>query len=157
MKFSACEQNNALTIKSVPPIKNSHLGVYLDIAYFAKNWKHGSKIIFKCMNGVVGPIFNECLCEQRGLWVPWRMHETHFLHGTHWKALSTTYFAGQEVVGPTDRRDGALLNNNEKDLKTQKQKHSRYPNAALVALFFFFSFSTNGRGPSQKNKIKAKR
>ena len=26
----------------------------------AKNWKHCSKIIFKCVNSIVGPIFNIC-------------------------------------------------------------------------------------------------
>ena len=34
------------------------LGVRLDTAYFAENWKHYNKIIFKCINSVIGPIFN---------------------------------------------------------------------------------------------------
>ena len=35
--------------------------VCLDKIYFAEteNWKHCSKIIFKCVNSTVGPIFNE--------------------------------------------------------------------------------------------------
>ena len=49
------------------PLKNanveenvvSKLRVCLDTAYFAKNQKHCSKIIFKCVNSVVGSIFNE--------------------------------------------------------------------------------------------------
>ena len=32
--------------------------VYLDTAYFVKNWKYYSKIIFKCVNNVVKLIFN---------------------------------------------------------------------------------------------------
>ena len=32
--------------------------VYLDTVYFAENWKHCDKIIFKCVNNAVGPIFN---------------------------------------------------------------------------------------------------
>ena len=32
------------------------LWVRLDTAYFAKNWKHYSKVIFKCVNSAVGPI-----------------------------------------------------------------------------------------------------
>ena len=32
--------------------------VRLDTAYFAENWKHYSKIIFKCVNSTVGSIFN---------------------------------------------------------------------------------------------------
>ena len=33
--------------------------VCLDWAYFCWNWKHCSEIIFKCVNSVVGPIFNK--------------------------------------------------------------------------------------------------
>ena len=32
--------------------------------YFTKNWKHCSKIIFKCVNNVVWPFFNESLGEK---------------------------------------------------------------------------------------------
>ena len=39
--------------------------VYLDIAYFAENWKYCSKIIFKCMNSAVIPIFNESFAEKK--------------------------------------------------------------------------------------------
>ena len=45
-----------------------------------ENWKHYSKIICKCVNNVVEPIFNESFVEKRGLWVLWTVHETH------WKA-----------------------------------------------------------------------
>ena len=31
---------------------------------FVENWKHCSKIIFKCVNSVVGPIFNEKMAEK---------------------------------------------------------------------------------------------
>ena len=57
--------------------------VGLDITYFAKNWKHCSKIIFKYVNSVVNFIFNENFVEKRGLWVPWTMHRTH------WKSWNT--------------------------------------------------------------------
>ena len=40
--------------------------VYLDTSYFAENWKHCSKIIFKCINSTVRPIFNESFAEKRG-------------------------------------------------------------------------------------------
>ena len=36
----------------------------LDTTYFAKNWKYCSKIIFKCVNSVVWPIFNESFGEK---------------------------------------------------------------------------------------------
>ena len=40
--------------------------IRLDKTYFAetKNKKHCSKIIFKCVNSVVGPIFNEKVAEK---------------------------------------------------------------------------------------------
>ena len=38
------------------------------------NWKHCSKIIFKCVNSTVRPIFNEKVSEKCNLWDPWTMH-----------------------------------------------------------------------------------
>ena len=51
--------------------------VYFDIkGLFGYNWKlklktekHYSKIIFKCVNSTVGPIFNEKIAEKWNLWV----------------------------------------------------------------------------------------
>ena len=43
--------------------------VHLDWAYFCWNWKHCSKIIFKCVNSIMGPIFNEKVVEKWNLWV----------------------------------------------------------------------------------------
>ena len=60
-------------------------GICLDWAYFCWNWKYCNKIIFKCMNSTMEPIFNEKVVGKRDLWVPWTVH------GTHWCALSTAY------------------------------------------------------------------
>ena len=49
----------------------------MDRTYFAKNWKHCSKIIFKCVNSTVRFIFNEKVVEKWNLWVSWTIHETH--------------------------------------------------------------------------------
>ena len=38
------------------------------------NWKHCSKIIFKCVNITVGPIFNEKIAEKWCLWILWTVH-----------------------------------------------------------------------------------
>ena len=40
---------------------NGEIKVCLNRTYFAEteNWKHCSKIIFKCVNSAVKPIFNE--------------------------------------------------------------------------------------------------
>ena len=47
----------------------------------AENWKlklktekHCSKIIFKCVNSIVGSIFNEKVAEKCILWDPWTVH-----------------------------------------------------------------------------------
>ena len=57
--------------------------VYLDTTYFAENWKHCSKIIFKYVNSAVGSIFNGKVVEKWSLWVPWTVN------GIHWCALYT--------------------------------------------------------------------
>ena len=43
--------------------------ICLDTVYFAENWKYYSKIIFKCVNSAVRPIFNEKVTEKWDLWV----------------------------------------------------------------------------------------
>ena len=67
------------------------------------------------------PIFNESFGEKKGLWVP------RTVHGTHWKALSITYFACQRGSGsraqctrPTDRQHLHVLLN----LKKKKKKRN---------------------------------
>ena len=40
-------------------LRLSTLMVRLNTVYFAENWKYYSKIIFKCVNSAVGPIFNK--------------------------------------------------------------------------------------------------
>ena len=46
----------------------------LDTAYFVENWKYCSKIIFKCVNSAVEPIFNEKVAEKWSLWDPCTVH-----------------------------------------------------------------------------------
>ena len=53
--------------------------VCLDTAYVVENWKCCSKIIFKCVNSAVEPIFNESFVEKKSLWIPWTVHRTHWL------------------------------------------------------------------------------
>ena len=49
------------------------------ILFIAKDCKlkNCSKIIFKCVNSAVGPIFNESLARKKGLWVSWTVYGTH--------------------------------------------------------------------------------
>ena len=76
-------QSNVCTIStslslSLSLSKNSLYVGSIWIPLIAENWKHYSKIIFKCVNSVVGPIFNESFVEKRGLWVPWTVHRIHY-------------------------------------------------------------------------------
>ena len=56
------------------------LRVCLDRTYFAEteNWKHCSKIVFKCVNSAVGPIFNEKIDKKWNLWVSEQCTDTLF-------------------------------------------------------------------------------
>ena len=67
--------------------KSITLKVRLDRTYFAEteNWKHCSKIIFKCMNSAVRPIFNEKITEKWSLWIPCTVHRTHEIDKRGWK------------------------------------------------------------------------
>ena len=58
-------------------IKDPQIQGMLDRTYFAKikNWKYCSKIIFKNMNSIMRPIFNEKFDEKCNLWDPWTVHE----------------------------------------------------------------------------------
>ena len=47
----------------------SPLWVCLDCAYCCWNWKYCNKIIFKYVNSVVGPIYNEKVVEKWNLWI----------------------------------------------------------------------------------------
>ena len=40
----------------------------LDWTYFYWNWKYCSEIIFKCVNSIVGPIFNTKVVKKYNLW-----------------------------------------------------------------------------------------
>ena len=55
-----------------------------------------------------------------GLWIP------QTVHGTHWKALSTAYFAGQEVVGLVHSAQDPLTDVMERfSVKKKKKKRKK--------------------------------
>ena len=51
-------------------------------------WNHCSKIIFKCVNSAVGPIFNEKIDKKRNLWV--RKQCTDALFTENWSKVAAT-------------------------------------------------------------------
>ena len=63
------ENKNTLFNKNISLLVVLGLWDCLDRTYFAEieNWKYYSKIIFKCVNSTVGPIFNEKIDEKWNL------------------------------------------------------------------------------------------
>ena len=47
------------------PTKKNKIDLITWISFIAENWKYCSKIIFKCMNSAVIPIFNESFAEKK--------------------------------------------------------------------------------------------
>ena len=86
------------TISEITPI----LWVCLDRTYFAEieNWKHYSKIIFKCVNSTVGPIFNEKVAEKWNLWVSCTVHGTHKIDKGAKKSTNYGYCSWTVAVVP---------------------------------------------------------
>ena len=70
IKISKCQR---VTSKESAPLSTllCWLRVCLNRIYFVEteNWKYCSKIIFKCVNSTVGPIFNEKIDKKWNLWV----------------------------------------------------------------------------------------
>ena len=66
----------------------------MDRTHFAEteNWKYCSKIIFKCVNSAVGPIFNEKVVEKWSLWDPWTVH----LCTVHYWKVKTCGWGGKK-------------------------------------------------------------
>ena len=62
---------------------NVHLG-FVWILLIVENWKHCSKIIFKCVNSTVGPNFKVVLWKKylRVLWIVNRTHQKNVGHWT---------------------------------------------------------------------------
>ena len=54
--------HDLISAKLQSDLKNNFFKVYLDIAYFAENWKNCNKIIFKRVNSIVRPSFKVFFC-----------------------------------------------------------------------------------------------
>ena len=98
------------------------LWVCLDWAYFCWNWKYCSKLIFKCVNSAVGPIFNKKNCWKVKFVGPWTVNGTHWcaFHGlfcceqymSWWKVYSKQVEKSKTTAGKKK----------EKRKETQKRK-----------------------------------
>ena len=85
-------------------------------------WNHYSKIIFKCVNNAVGPIFNEKIDKKWNLWI--RKQCTDVLFMKNWLKVAATvhipYMNSSRKWGENAWK--------KKKGKTQKQNADAYPN-----------------------------
>ena len=89
-------RNNIIISKygTVVKISTTSKGLFVyRLLLKTKNWKYCSKIIFKCVNSTMRPIFSENFAKKRGLWVLWTVHAFFSL----W-----TRFLATIAVGPTN-------------------------------------------------------
>ena len=108
------------------------LRVCLDIA---ENWKHCSKIIFKRVNSIVRPIFNEKVAKKWCLWVPWTMHScTVHVESQHSRLIIIIIIKNKNKRG---------CKHNHKTQIIQIQMPPYYAICILSKFFFFFRESFN--------------
>ena len=84
------------------------LRVGLDTIYFAENWKHCSKIIFKYVNSVVWPIFNEIFGEKE-------------ICGSR-----------EQCTRPTGKDRNTFLKKKKKSQNADVETQTQYPNGYLA-------------------------
>ena len=92
-------------------ISKIKLRVCLDTAYFVENWKHCNKIIFKCVNSAMGPIFKFFLWI-KWLWAPWIMHEQCALSPKSWNVCIKKLLKKKKRKTQNGRRRKIHLNPN---------------------------------------------
>ena len=106
-------------------------------------WNYCSKIIFKCVNSAVGPIFNEKIDKKWNLWVCKQC--TDALFTKNWSKVAATvhvpYMNSSHLWGEN------AWKKKKKKGKTQKQNADANPNITLVCgkmstIFFEFYFLT---------------
>ena len=101
------------------------LKVCLDTVFFAKNWKYCSKIIFKCVNSIMRPIFNESFGEKRD-------------YGSH-----------EQYTGPTEKHWTRFSTGKKKSMKRRRTAFQPYPNG-----YFGFQIIPDGLDIAVKQRKK---
>ena len=108
------------------------LRVCLDRTYFAELkiycWNHCSKIIFKCVNSIVRPIFNEKVAKKWNLWV----HKQYIMHclrqkSQHLRLLFIKQYMNSNRVLPK------RVKKKKKKRKTQTWEENVNPNIHLAS------------------------
>ena len=79
-------------------------------------WNHCSKIIFKCVNSTVGPIFNEKVAKKWNLWV----HKQYIMHCLRQKSQHLRLLFIEQYMN-----SNRVLPKSVKKKKIQNAKHRR--------------------------------
>ena len=92
-------------------------------------WNHCSKIIFKCVNSIVGPIFNEKVAKKWNLWV----HEQYIMHcllqkSQHLRLLFIEQYMNSNRVLPKRVKKKKKNKNKNKNAKRKTQIQNVNPN-----------------------------
>ena len=98
-------------------------------------WNHCNKIIFKCINNTVGPIFNEKIDKKWNLWI--RKQCTYVLFTENWSKVTATVHV--PYINSSRKWEENAWKKKKKKRKTQKLKRSkRNPNTHLHSSLFNF-------------------
>ena len=86
-------------------------------------WNHYSKIIFKCVNSAMGPIFNEKIDKKWNLWV--RKQCTDALFTENWSKVAATVYVPYMNSSRKWGENAWKKKRKKKKRKTQKLKRSK--------------------------------
>ena len=123
------------------------LRVCLDRTYFAEteNWKHCSKIVFKCVNSAVGPIFNEKIDKKWNLWV--RVHEQciYALFTENWSKVAATvhvpYMNSNRLWGENAWKKKMKGKTQKRNAAKRNALSKHYHNYTLLSFFCWNSYT----------------
>ena len=98
-------------------------------------WNHCSKIIFKCVNSTVGPIFNEKVAKKWNLWV----HEQYIMHCLLRKSGLCGYCSLNSTWTVTAFCQNAWKKKKKKNAKRRRSKRGSKHTLRLLQCYFSIS------------------
>ena len=98
-------------------------------------WNHCSKIIFKCVNSIVEPIFNEKVAKKWNLWV-YKQYTMHCLRqkSQHLRLLFIEQYMNSNRVLP--KRVKKKKNAKRRRVKRNIQTNAKFPFNTIIKIYF---------------------
>ena len=87
-------------------------------------WNHCSKIIFKCVNSIVGPIFNEKVAKKWNLWV----HEQYIMHCLRQKSQHLWLLFIEQYMNSNRVLPKRVKKKKKRKEKEKRKTQTQYPN-----------------------------